>query len=314
MSEGLKIWALHLVVLLGLLLAPLVLPAYHSSNLARIMCLAIFAMGYNLAFGYTGLLSLGHALFFAAGIYATGLPIWHFGLSAGPALLLAALGGALLAGLIGLMALRAKGVAFMIVTMMFAQAGYLTLLYFRDATGGEDGFALPAAGRVLAGHDLSQDGPRYLLAWGLFALMLSLSLLLIRSRFGRVMMAMRENEQRSRMLGYNPFKVQLFVLMGSGLYAGVAGGAYALLFGYAGASFATIQYSVLPLLYVLLGGAGTVLGPLLGTALMFYLIEKASEWTSAYGLVVGAVLIILILFMPSGLLGWWRRKFWRALP
>jgi len=311
---GGRIWAVHLALLAALFAAQWVLPPYHATNLARIMVLAVFAMGYNLAFGYTGLLSLGHALFFAAGMYAGGLPAWQFGASGGAALLLGLLGGGAMAGLAGLLALRTAGVSFMIVTLMFAQAGYLTLLYFNDWTHGDEGFTLPAAGRTLLGADLSQDGPRYLVAWALCALGLVVALALVRSRFGRVMVAMRENEERSRMLGYNPFTVKLVVLMISGGYAGLAGAGYAVLFGYAGATFATIQYSILPMLYVLLGGAGTVLGPLLGAGLMFWLIEVANRVTSAWLFVVGAALVVLVLFAPRGLMGWLRARVWRALP
>src|SRR5699024_10257617 len=128
---------------------------------------------------------------------------------------------------------------------------------------------------------------------------------------GRVLVAMRENEERARMLGYDPFTARLGALVLSGLYAGAAGAAYALLFGYAGASFASIQYSILPLLWVLLGGAGTVLGPLIGTGMMFYLVDVTSSVTDAYLLVVGAALVALVLFAPSGILGTLRR---RALP
>ncbi len=309
-----KIWIAHLVVIAGLFMAQYLLPDWQASNLARIMVLAIFAMGYNLAFGYTGLLSLGHALFLAAGMYAAALPVWHWGLSALPALGLGVIGGAVAAGLVGVLALRTSGVAFMIVTLMFAQSFHLALLYFSGFTGGDDGFAVPRAGRQFPGLDLTQDGPRYLLAWVLFSSMLVLTLAIIRSRFGRVMIALRENEERARMLGYNPYRLKLVVLVISGAYAGLAGGAYALLFGYAGASFATTQYSILPLLYTLLGGAGTVLGPLLGTALMTWLIDVISGLTSAWAFWLGAVLVALVLFAPKGVLGWLRARIWRDLP
>lgn len=311
---GRAIWAAHLALLAALFALQYVLPPYHVTNLARIMVLALFATGYNLAFGYTGLLSLGHALFFAAGMYAGALPAWHFGLTAGPALGLAALGGAAMAGAVGLLALRTAGVSFMIVTLMFAQAGYLALLYFNAWTGGDEGFALPAGSRVLAGVGLSQDAPRFAVAWALFAVGLLVCLALVRSRFGRVMVAMRENEERSRMLGYNPYAVKLGVLVISGAYAGLAGGAYAVLFGYAGATFATIQYSILPMLYVLMGGAGTVAGPLLGAAAMFWLVELAARVTSAWLFLVGAALVGLVLFAPKGVLGWLRARLWRGLP
>jgi branched-chain amino acid transport system permease protein len=309
-----KIWTVHLALIAVLITAPVWLSPYHTTNLARIMVLAVFAMGYNLAFGYTGLLSLGHALFFASGMYAAGLAAQGWDLTAGPALILGVAGGGVMAAAVGVLALRTTGVSFMIVTLMFAQAGYLTVLYFGATTGGDEGFTLPAATRSLAGLDLSADTPRFVAALALFTTGLAISLGLVRSPFGRSMVAMRENEERSRMLGYNPFTVKLAALAISGLYAGAAGAAYALLFGYAGASFATIQYSILPMLYVLLGGAGTTLGPFLGALLMFALIEATSNLTSAYLFFVGAALVALVLFAPKGILGTIRERWVRWLP
>ena len=312
--NGMKPWALHLGVLGALFALQFALPQYHSTNLARIMVLAVFAMGYNISFGYTGLLSLGHALFFAAGMYGMGLPIWLLEWTSLPALAMGLMAGGAVAGAVGLLALRTAGVSFMIVTLMFAQAGYLLILYFGSVTGGDEGFVVERAGRIIAGVDLASTTPRFIVAWGLYAVAMIGCLVLVRSPFGRVMIAMRENEERSRMLGYNPFKVKLVALVLSGLYAGAAGAAYGMLFGYVGATFATIQYSILPMLYVLLGGAGTVLGPLIGAALMFYLIDIASGYTTAHLFVVGAALVVLVLFAPKGILGTIRERGVSWLP
>lgn len=305
---------LHLGVLAALLAFHFAAPAYHHSNVARIMVLAIYAMGYNIAFGYTGLLSLGHALFFGAGLYGAGLLVYHAGAGATPALLAGFVAGGALAFLVGLLALRTTGVAFMIVTLMFAQSGFLTVLYFGAWTRGDEGIVIPQAARMLGALDLADDNTRYLVAFALFSAALLGNLALVRSSFGRVMVAMRENEERSRMLGYNPFTVKLAALSISGLYAGLAGAAYGLMFGYVGASLASVQYSILPLLYVLLGGAGTVLGPLLGALLMFYIIDYASAVTDAHQLVTGAALVLLVLFAPRGILGTIRAKGARWIP
>ncbi|MFN3844782.1 MAG: branched-chain amino acid ABC transporter permease [Paracoccaceae bacterium] len=314
MTDGGKVWTLHLVVLVAVFAAQFLLPPYHVTNLARIMVLAVFAMGYNIAFGYTGLLSLGHALFFAAGMYGMGLPVWHLDWVSLPALIAGLIAGGALAGAVGLLALRTAGVSFMIVTLMFAQAGHLALLYLNTWTGGDEGFVVARTGRALFGFDLSTDTPRFLAALVLFSLSLMACLWLVRSPFGRVMVAMRENEERSRMLGYDPFRVKLAALVVSGMYAGIAGAAYGMLFGYVGASFSTIQYSILPMLYVLLGGAGTVLGPFLGALLMFYLIDITSGYTDAYQFVVGAALVVLVLFAPKGILGSLRERIVPWLP
>lgn len=309
-----RVLALHLGLIVLLLGLHFVLPAYHHGNLARVMVLASFAMGYNFLFGYTGLLSLGHALFFAAGMYGTGLAVQHLGWGAGPALVAGIAAGAVVSGTLALLALRTSGVAFMIVTLMFAQAGALTVLHFSEITGGDEGFVLPYAGRILLGLDLSDANTRYLAALALFAICLMLCLWLVRTPFGRVLIAIRENEDRARMLGYDPFAHKFAAMVISGTMAAAAGAAYGVLFGYVGSSFAEVQYSILPLLYVLLGGAGTVLGPFVGTLFMFYLIDLSSDITTAHMLIAGVALVLLTLFAPQGIMGEVRRRLWKGLP
>lgn len=314
MSARARIFALHMGLLVLLLAGHYVLPAYHHGNLARIMVLATYAMGYNIVFGYTGLLSLGHALFFAAGLYGMGLSVQHLGYSAGPALLIGVLVAAAVAAASGALALRTRGVSFMIVTLMFAQAGYLTVLYFGEWTRGDEGFVIARGARVLFGIDLSDEGNRYLAALVLFATAMIACLALVRARFGRTLVAIRENEARTQMLGYDTFRAKLAAVTISGAISGAAGAAYGLLFGYAGASFASVEYSILPLLWVLLGGAGTVLGPFVGTLFMFYLIDLSSGITTAYMLIAGVALVLLTLFAPQGILGEVRRRIWGWLP
>lgn len=296
-------FALPLAVLAGLLALNGVLPAYHHTNAARIMVLAVYAMGYNIAFGLTGMLSLGHALFFAAGMYATGLLVDQGGWVPWAALPMGPLAGGAVAAVVGLLALRTVGPAFMIVTLMFAQAFHLAILYWGAFTGADEGFTLSGAARRLGPFDLADASTRYLAALALFAVVLLATVALVRSRLGRVLVAVRENAERTRMLGYDPVRARLVALALSGLVSGAAGATYGLMFGYVGGSFASVQYSILPLLWVLLGGAGTVLGPLLGTALMFYLVDLSSSVTTAPQFLVGVVLVGLVLFAPRGILG-----------
>ena len=126
--------------------------------------------------------------------------------------------------------------------------------------------------------------------------------------------AIRENESRAQLLGYNTFAYKLLALAISGTLCGAAGSAYALLFSYVGASFGAILYSIYPLLWTLLGGAGTTLGPLVGTATMFYLIDITSGFTSAYLFIVGGALLVLVLWFPQGLMGAVRNRWLRWLP
>jgi branched-chain amino acid transport system permease protein len=314
MSErGKAVW-LHGGLILALVCGHFVLPAYHHGNMARIMVLASYAIGFNILFGYTGLLSLGHAMFFAAGMYGMGLTSYHLGWSAAPAFLAGLVAAAALSLLVGVLALRTLGVAFMIVTLMFAQAAYLTILLFGTWTRGDEGLVLRPAQRMLWGIDLSNEANRYLAALILFAVVLGFCLWLARDPAGRVLVAIRENEQRAALLGYDTFRAKLGAVVISGTISGAAGAAYGLLFGYVGATFASVQYSIFPLLWVLLGGAGTVLGPFLGTLFMFYLIDVSSGLTHAYMLIAGVVLVALTLFAPQGIAGELRRRLWGWLP
>ena len=313
-----KVYALHVGVIALLLALNFVLPDYHQGLFARIMALAVFAMGYNLLFGYVGLLSLGHAMFFSAGLYGAGLTVYHLGWGVPEAFVAGVACGALLALVIGLLALRTSGVAFMIVTMMFAQVFYLLILYFAAWTGGDQGLVIQQASRVVsigsASLDLTDPTVRYMSALALFSAVLLATLAIVRSRFGRVLVAIRENEERTKMLGYDTVANKLAAVTASGAICAASGAAYALLFGYVGSNFASVQYSILPLLWVLLGGAATTLGPLIGTLFMYYVTDIASGFTSAYLLIVGIALILLVLFAPKGILGSIRQRWLGWLP
>lgn len=320
------VWLLHLAVIAALWGAQFVLPDYHHGIVARVMVLACFAMGYNILFGYAGLLSLGHAMFFAAGLYGAGLTVYHLGWHVVPAFGFGIVCGATLALVIGVLALRTTGVAFMIVTLMFAQVGYLMILWLGTWTRGDEGLTVSRSERIVESAtvfiDLSNRDTRYAAAWLLLSIILVITLVIARSPFGRVLVAIRENEERTRMLGFNTYANKLSAMVISGAISASAGAAFVLLFGYMGATFASIQYSILPLLWVLLGGAATVLGPLLGTLLMFYLAEFSNDalnaWFPAANLsqvgIVGVALVLLVLFFPKGILGTIRERWLKWLP
>ena len=309
-----KSLALHLALIAALIAAGLLLPAYHQGNLARILVLATYAIGYNVLFGYTGLLSLGHAMFFGAGMYGLGLAMQHGGVPALPAFALGLIAAAALSAIVALLALRTIGVAFMIVTLMFAQSAFLAVLYFGEWTRGDEGFVLQQATRQIAGLDLTNPLIRYYAALILFTVALLITARMMQVRFGHVLVAIRENEERTRMLGYNTARHKFAALVISGTISGAAGAAYALLFGYVGATFTSVQYSIFPLLWVLLGGAGTTIGPFIGTLFMFYLIDYTSGLTNAYLMIVGLVLVLLTLFARAGIMGEVRKRFAPWLP
>lgn len=317
---------LHAAVIAGLFALNFVLPDYHHGVMARVLVLAVFAMGYNLLFGYAGLLSLGHAMFFAAGLYGAGLTMYHLAWGV-PAAFLAGLGaGVALSLATGVLALRTRGVAFMIVTMMFAQVAYLLVYYFGAWTRGDEGLVIQQQARAIAfgglWFDLTDPTTRYMTALILFSIVLVVTLAVVRSSFGRVLVAIRENEERTKMLGYDTFANKLAAMVASGAICAAGGAAYVILFGYVGSTLASVQYSILPLLWVLLGGAATTLGPFVGTLLMFYLIDGSSDLLKAYAPgwnlshlgIVGVALIVLVLYFPRGILGTIRERWARWLP
>ncbi len=305
---------LHLGLVGLLFVGCFVLSDYHQGNVARILVLATYAIGYNVMFGYTGLLSLGHAMFFAAGLYGLGLAMHTGGLPAIPAFVIGLLCAAVLAALVALLALRTIGVAFMIVTLMFAQSIFLAILYFGEWTRGDEGFVIAQASRQILGLDLTEPTTRYLSALTLFSVALFVTARMMSVRFGRVLVAVRENEERTRMLGYDVFRHKFLAVVISGTLSGAAGAGYGLLFGYVGATFASVQYSIFPLLWVLLGGAGTTIGPFVGTLFMFYLIDYSSGLTNAYMLIAGVVLVLLTLFARTGIMGEVRKRWLPWLP
>lgn len=308
---------LHGGVILVLFALQFVLPDYHHANVARIMIYAVLAVSYNLLLGYTGLMSLGHAMFFAAGAYGAGLSVHWLGYGPLPAFA-AGLGSGLLMSLTaGVFLLRSTGVAFLIVTLMLAQAAFLATLYFNNFTMGEQGIVLGNTGNsdfLGFSLQLAEPGVKYNVALAALAVSLAGCLWLVQSPVGRVLVAIRENEPRTRMLGYNTFAYRYLAIVISGTIAGLSGALYALLFSYVGSSFASLQYSTLPLLWTLLGGAGTVVGPLVGSALMFYLVDIASGYTSSYLLVVGVSLLALTLWFPRGIMGAVRARLLPWLP
>ncbi len=302
-----KLFVLCLAVLAVLFAAQFVLSNYLVLALTRILILAIFAMGYNMLMGYTGLLSLGHAMFFAAGLYAAGLANYYGGVSLPLAFVIGILGGGALAFVIGLLALRTQTVSFMIVTLMFAQVGYLLTLYFSDVTGGDQGLTLPTTSRSFSFFgmpvDLTSQTARFNIALVLFAVVLIGLFAVTQGPLGRLFVAVRENINRTEMLGFDTYRIRLLAFTISGLVSGLAGALYGLMFGFIGSSFAEFRGSIEVLLFTLVGGPGTVLGPIVGTGVMTLLIDRLSGMTSAYLIVVGVLLIVINLWFPKGILG-----------
>ena len=211
-------------ILLLLFLLQFILPTYHHSSVSKIMVLASYAIGYNFLLGYTGLMSLGHAMFFASGMYAAGLGIYYLELSASGWIMLFGAAFTLVISLIfGLFALRTSGVSFLIVTLMFGQTFYLSILYFNEFTFGQDGFSLAKyLGKLVIFNKeyLYQQSrhPLQFCAYFIDNAYLLITTLIMLSPVGRILIAIRENESRTELLGYNVFYYKLFALVLSGTF------------------------------------------------------------------------------------------------
>ncbi|MPZ80357.1 MAG: branched-chain amino acid ABC transporter permease [Actinophytocola sp.] len=267
---------------------------------------ALFAVALDLLLGYTGLLSFGHAAFWGSSAYATGL----IAIETGMPFYVAVLGGAVVAALIALpiamLSVRRTGIYFAMVTLAFAQLIYFVANQWRSVTGGENG--LQGIPRELFGVDLSDSFYFYYAAIPLILLGFLGAWRVVHSPFGRVMVAIRENPARARALGYpvDRYKVQVFVV--SAFLAGIAGGVYAVGHGFASLQEVYWTTSGKVVVMNILGGMGTLWGPVLGAGIIVALEDYlATAGIDAVGTVTGAIFVVTVLLFRRGIWGTARR-------
>ena len=263
---------------------------------------ALFAVALDLLLGYTGLLSFGHAAFWGTSAYTTGVIAINTGLP----FYVAVLGGAVLAAVIAvpiaLLSVRRSGIYFAMVTLAFAQLVYFVANQWRSVTGGENG--LQGIPREAFGMDLSDSFYFYYAAVPLVLLGLFVAWRVVHSPFGRVMVAIRENPARARALGYpvDRYKVQVFVI--SAILAGVAGGVYAVGHGFASLQEVYWTTSGKAVVMNILGGMGTLWGPVLGAGIIVVLEDYlATAGIDAVGVVTGAIFVVTVLVFRRGIWG-----------
>ncbi len=299
------------VVRLGLLVVGLVvafgLPWFIYPPVALdIAAWALFAVALDLLLGYTGLLSFGHAAFWGSSAYATGVVAVETGLPFYVAVLAGAVVAALIALPVALLSVRRTGIYFAMVTLAFAQLIYFVANQWRSVTGGENG--LQGIPRELFGADLADSFYFYYAAIPLILLGLFGAWRVAHSPFGRVLVAIRENPARARALGYpvNRYKVQVFVI--SAFLAGIAGGVYAVGHGFASLQEVYWTTSGKVVVMNILGGMGTLWGPVLGAGIIVVLEDYlATAGIDAIGLVTGAIFVVTVLVFRRGVWGTARR-------
>ncbi|BDP40593.1 branched-chain amino acid ABC transporter permease [Deinococcus aetherius] len=306
----LGLWGWVAVFALAALL-PLFRPGGYVLDVAiNTMIWAMLAYGLNVMLGYTGQLPLAHAGFFGIGAYTVGILTlkqgWNFWLAWPAAVIVSALGGLLL----GLVAFRTKGDAFAIFTLGVGVIIALIINKWDDLTGGNDGLNGVPPASSLFGIDFSKSANFYYVALAALALTV---LIVARARgsvFGRSLVAIRGGEDLARSAGIDVFTHKLRALMLSTAIAGFAGGVYAAYVGFLGSGVTGPTTTFTILLYLLVGGVGTLAGPLLGTALIYVALQFMKGLQDYQYIVFGPLLVLLVLFAPQGLAGLWDR--WSA--
>jgi branched-chain amino acid transport system permease protein len=286
--------------------------------LMKLMCFALFACAFNLLVGFTGLLSFGHAAFFGGAAYLAGYAVRTLHVAPEAGILIGAVAGGLLGGVMGALAIRRTGIYFTMITMALAQMLYFGFLQ-APFTGGEDGLQGVPRGRLLGVVDLSDDIAMYYLVLAVAAGGIGLIVRTVRSPFGQVLHAIKQNEARAVSLGYDVAHHKLLAFVLSAALSGVAGATKTLVLGFATLSDVHWAMSGLVLLMTLVGGLGTLAGPVVGALIIVALENKLGDWSEALALltrvdwfrsmgesvttVTGLIFIACVLAFRRGIVG-----------
>jgi branched-chain amino acid transport system permease protein len=282
--------------------APL-LPSYPLTLLTQALVSAIFAMSLDLLLGYTGLPSMGHAAYFGVAAYTVAILAVEVKAGFVVCLLAALVAAAVAAALFGLLAIRATGTYFLMITLALGMVMWGLAFRWVSMTKGDNGISGVPRPDVALPWDLSAPLPFFYFALAATALAWLGLGLLVRSPFGMSLKGIRESESRMRSLGYNVWLHKYLAFIISGVFAGVAGVLWAYYNGFVSPIDVQLVTSVEALLMVALGGSGTLVGPAIGAALIVFLKNFVSVYTKRWLLILGAVYIGVILFAPRGIVG-----------
>ncbi|HEY8586798.1 MAG TPA: branched-chain amino acid ABC transporter ATP-binding protein/permease [Rhodanobacter sp.] len=312
----------EILVAIGLAIAPVVLPMVGAGPdlLGRVLIWGLFGLGFDLLFGYTGLLSFGQAAFFGTGgIVAAWLLTAGGFLSILPALLVGTAVAGVLGVVIGYVALRSSGIYFAMSTLAFGE-----MIFFlengplRDWTGGENGIAgvpMPMVSFGFVSFDVTHGWPMYAMLAAFFFIGFVIARRIVRSPFGAVLVAIRGNPTRAAALGHHIQHYKLAVFVIAALYAGLAGGLLGLLQNYMPPDAFTIDTSAQLLIQTVIGGVGTLFGPLIGAGVwlwLFDVLQQVPMVADYWKLILGLIFVILVVVLPRGICGGlaalWRRR------
>ncbi len=304
-------------VLLFLLVFPLIMP--YEALAVNILIFGLYAVGYNLLFGYTGMLSFGHAAFFGVGSYITGIAIVHFGLHWLAAIGAGVVASAIVGLIIGFLAIRTRGIYFAMVTLALGQIVYYLFYKAERWTGGENGLrGITVAPFKLFGMTVDFLNPltKYYILFIFVAAALWFISRVLNSPFGAVIEAVRENEKRTAACGFDVARTRLLVFVLSATICGLAGTLRALHLSIVPIDSLHYLQSGQGVMMCLLGGMGTFFGPFVGAALFLYLEDVVTTLTKHWMAVVGVIFIIFVLFFPRGvwgsLMAWLQRSLFKG--
>lgn len=298
-----RVWAPLAVLCVLLAAAPtLGLPMFAQSLVIEILSFSLLALSLNILLGYTGLVSFGHAAFFAVSGYALGILSVHWTTEILVTLPLSVLCAAIIAVPIGYLSIRLSGFYFLMITFAFAQMVFVVAFRWKPLTGGADGMSVPTA--TLFGHPvLDLRTPFYYFAIVTFVLCTAAIYAVVTSRFGRTLVGIRESAPRMRALGYNVRRYKLTAFVVAASFGGVAGTLNALFNLFIAPDSANWTQSALVLVMVLIGGASYFFGPVIGAAIVLTLQHWLSSHTQYWGLVLGVLFIVLITGAREGIAG-----------
>jgi branched-chain amino acid transport system permease protein len=299
-SGSAMLWSIGVIVLVTL---PLILPPYYVGLVVKMMVFALFAMSLDLLLGYAGMPSLGHAAYFGMAAYTTGLlalkagsSVW-FALPAGIAM------AALTSIVFGLLALRTRGSYFLMITLALSQVLWGIAFGWRSLTGGDDGLPEVPRPNLSLPWSMSDNTPFYYFVLLFFVVGTLLLVRIVASPFGYVLRGIRESETRMLVLGYDVWRYKLVAFVVAAAFAGLAGCLYVYFNRFVSPDYVHVVRSAEVLLMVILGGAGTLMGPAVGAMLIVLLENLISTYTERWVTVLGIIYVLVALLAPNGIAG-----------
>jgi len=292
-----------ILILISIFLLPLLVrPAIAS----EIWIFAIFGLGLNLLLGYTGLLSFGQSTFFGSAAYVAGWLLKHYGINTLLALGVGVGVGAISAAVVGYLCVQRSGLYFIMLTFALNQLFYFTAYQWTSVTGGEDG--MPGVPRpAMLGIDFQDPMIFYGFVSLLFLATLYLMKRIVESPLGRILQAIRENEVRAEAVGYNVPRFKLLAFVIGGAFSGLAGVLYAMLFGIVPLEAISFVFSGNVVFATLIGGAGSLYGPVIGSFVFIWLSESMSTVWARWPLLLGVAFVIVVLFLRGGIVEAWHK-------